>query len=112
MDLWELQRGRCAVTGQKMTLTEGMFQVSLNRIDNLRPHTIDNVQLVCACFNCIERDSDKKYEHDDDIGSGWSLTRYDLYVHGHIRDGTAKRQDDERIAREALAVAKLAEIRM
>jgi hypothetical protein len=110
MDLWLLQRGRCAVSGQKMTLTKGFFQVSLDRINNLRPHTIDNVRLVCACFNSTECDSGKAYEHADDVGSGWCLTRYDLYAHGRVRPGTAERQEREQAKQELLAAARMAEI--
>lgn len=53
-DLWEQQRGLCAITGVPMLKTYGSRdprQVSLDRINNDRGYHPDNIHLVCFFIN-------------------------------------------------------------
>jgi hypothetical protein len=57
-DLWARQKGRCALTGIRMShTTNDPYKMSLDRIDNSRGYTPDNVQFVCACVNFMKNDS-------------------------------------------------------
>ena len=56
--LWDKQSGKCAITGLKMILPEttastnvGPKCVSIDRVDNTKGYTIDNIQLVCYSAN-------------------------------------------------------------
>jgi len=59
IELWELQGGKCAVTGVPMTHVRGkgyliMTNVSVDRIDNTRGYARDNIRLVCRAVNCMK----------------------------------------------------------
>lgn len=56
--LWEKQRGICAITGLPMILPEtsactnlGPKCVSIDRIDNSKGYSLENIQLVCYSVN-------------------------------------------------------------
>ncbi len=56
--IWDKQNGKCAITGLSMILPEttastnvGPKCVSIDRIDNTKGYTNDNVQLVCYSAN-------------------------------------------------------------
>lgn len=55
LDLWKQQRGRCALTGWKMTVRRGdgivRTNASIDRIDSGKGYTLENVQLVCVAAN-------------------------------------------------------------
>lgn len=52
IDLWQKQRGECALTGLAMELAPGSLRrVSLDRIDSSAGYVPDNVQLVCKFAN-------------------------------------------------------------
>lgn len=57
-ELWEKQNGICKITGLKMILPKttaetnvGPKCASIDRIDNSRGYSIDNIQLVCYSAN-------------------------------------------------------------
>jgi hypothetical protein len=62
MQLWEKQKGRCAVTNLPMELTAGTrkkknyFRVSIDRINNDIGYTKENVQFVCFAVNQMKSD--------------------------------------------------------
>lgn len=50
--LWQKQNGACAITGIKMTYSyNNLKTISIDRIDNFKGYTEDNVQLVCKAIN-------------------------------------------------------------
>ena len=55
--LWEKQQGVCAITGRQMTHIHGDGRVrtnaSVDRIDNERGYSPDNIRLVCAHANIM-----------------------------------------------------------
>lgn len=62
LDLFKRQHGKCAYTsfsldvskyktGHPRTREERMYRASLDRIDNDKGYTVDNIQLVCAPVN-------------------------------------------------------------
>jgi len=52
LDLILSQGGRCAVSGAPFELKQtNEFAISIDRIDNTKPHDIENVRLVCREFN-------------------------------------------------------------
>lgn len=52
LDLWDKQRGQCAVSKYPMIYPEcTLFSVSVDRIDPKGGYTKDNVQLVCQGIN-------------------------------------------------------------
>jgi hypothetical protein len=52
LDLILRQNGRCAVSGVPLQLKQtNEFAISIDRIDNTKPHDIENVRLVCKEFN-------------------------------------------------------------
>jgi hypothetical protein len=59
-DLWDRQKGLCAVSGMPMSLEHGtvanhnLRKVSVDRIDNSRGYHIDNIQLVIWQVNCAK----------------------------------------------------------
>ncbi len=56
MEMWRAQEGSCAISGVTMTWQKGTIQptsISLDRIDNDRGYTVDNVRLVCFCVNAF-----------------------------------------------------------
>lgn len=57
-NLWEIQKGICALSGEKMDLTGGMLsnKVSLDRIDSQLGYTKENIQLVTVKVNYMKRD--------------------------------------------------------
>lgn len=62
--LWNEQKGRCALTGWKMTMTRRVGIVrtnaSIDRIDSSKGYTLDNVQLVCVAANKAKFDLSQK----------------------------------------------------
>lgn len=64
-ELWEKQNGICAITGLKMILPRttaetnvGPKCASIDRIDNSRGYSIDNIQLVCYSANLARNSFD------------------------------------------------------
>ena len=67
-ELWLSQDGKCAVTGlplgikyiqtKKQKKDKTPFQASLDRIDNNKGYTRDNVRFVCYIFNIARNDFD------------------------------------------------------
>ena len=60
-DMWEYQKGLCAITGFPMQKTPGggshnRFKFSLDRIDNKKPYLKENVWLVCEFANRAKGD--------------------------------------------------------
>ena len=55
LKIWARQKGRCALTGWKMTTTRGIGVVRTNAsIDRINPkggYTLDNIQFVCVAAN-------------------------------------------------------------
>jgi hypothetical protein len=55
VDLWERQKGKCALTDWKMTMRRrtGIVRTnaSIDRIDSSKGYTLDNIQLVCVAAN-------------------------------------------------------------
>ena len=49
--LWELQNGKCAITGIEMTTDLHFTNVSVDRISSSAGYSIDNVRLVCWWVN-------------------------------------------------------------
>lgn len=56
--LWDKQSGKCAITGLQMILPESTVSTnvgpkcaSIDRIDNTKGYSIDNIQLVCYSAN-------------------------------------------------------------
>lgn len=66
--LWISQEGKCAATGlsleikyiqtKKQRKCKSPFQASLDRIDNNKGYTQDNVRFVCYMFNIARNDFD------------------------------------------------------
>jgi hypothetical protein len=57
-DLWNQQNGVCAVTGLELVIkafddnqSKSPFQASLDRIDNSKGYTKNNIRFVCLMFN-------------------------------------------------------------
>lgn len=52
VNLWDNQKGLCALTGYAMSYTIGdMRKVSIDRVDSSKGYTKDNIQLVCRLTN-------------------------------------------------------------
>lgn len=49
-DMYIKQERRCNITNMKMT-NVGLKAISADRIDNSKPHNLDNIQLVCKWVN-------------------------------------------------------------
>lgn len=60
LDLWDKQKGKCALTGLDMTYDRytgrTYTNVSIDRIDTNKGYTKDNVQLVCMAANQSKSD--------------------------------------------------------
>lgn len=58
LNLWKKQDGICAISGIKMTHVRGKGRintnVSIDRIENNRGYTLDNIQLVCDRVNIMK----------------------------------------------------------
>jgi len=56
--LYKNQNGLCAISGIKMTHTSGKGKiatnVSIDRIDNSKGYTKDNIQLLCQAINMLK----------------------------------------------------------
>jgi len=56
--LYVKQKGKCALTGYELTAIRGKenfpTNVSIDRIDNSKGYTIDNIQLVCRKANTMK----------------------------------------------------------
>ena len=59
-NLFHKQKGKCALSGQKMTWLTGQGRVdtniSLDRIDPKKSYTPDNIQLICYRCNIMKHD--------------------------------------------------------
>jgi hypothetical protein len=59
-DIWEAQKGLCAITGWQMTmrLADGVVSTnaSIDRINSEIGYIPGNVQLVCRCVNVAKHD--------------------------------------------------------
>lgn len=56
-DMWNKQKGKCALTGIPMTIDKHgrtNTNVSIDRIDSNKGYTKDNVQLVCSAINFMK----------------------------------------------------------
>jgi len=55
VEIWNAQKGRCALTGWEMTMKLGSGVIptncSIDRIDSSRSYEVGNVQLVCRAVN-------------------------------------------------------------
>ena len=59
MNLWNEQRGLCALTGVQMThKSAGIYNGSVDRIDSSKGYTVDNIQLVSVIAQTIKWDND------------------------------------------------------
>jgi hypothetical protein len=59
MNLWDEQRGLCALTGVQMThKSAGIYNCSIDRIDSSKGYTIDNIQLVSVIAQILKWDND------------------------------------------------------
>ena len=61
LDLHDMQNGKCALTGAKLTcnLEKGLHcltNASLNRIDPKGEYILENIQLVCVAANKLKND--------------------------------------------------------
>ena len=60
MELWDKQKGMCALSGIEMTFELKMGRthtnVSIDKIDRTKGYTVGNVQLVCMACNQIKSD--------------------------------------------------------
>lgn len=59
-ELWDKQKGKCAISGINMTynLREGRVptNVSIDKIDHTKGYTMNNIQLVCMACNQMKND--------------------------------------------------------
>jgi hypothetical protein len=57
-ELWDKQKGRCALTGQYMTWYKGEgtqeLNVSIDRIHPDKPYYLTNIQLICYRMNIMK----------------------------------------------------------
>lgn len=59
MNLWNEQRGLCALTGVQMThKSAGLYNGSIDRIDSSKEYTVDNIQMVSVIAQIIKQDND------------------------------------------------------
>ena len=59
MNIWNDQRGLCALTGVQMThKSAGLYNGSVDRIDSSKGYTVDNIQLVSVIAQTIKWDND------------------------------------------------------
>lgn len=68
MNLYKIQRGKCAITGRKMTHNcvndreadsqhiMNLYNISIDRIDSTKGYTKNNIRLICAAVNRIRLD--------------------------------------------------------
>ena len=57
MDLFEKQKGLCALSGVKMTWSKGKVlptSISIDRIDNSKGYVPGNVRLLCVVVNAFK----------------------------------------------------------
>lgn len=54
--LYYKQLGLCALTEKVMTYENGLFDISIDRINSSKGYTIDNIQLICNIINNIKSD--------------------------------------------------------
>jgi len=79
-----LSQGRCAVSGIPFDFTKvgdvkrAPYQPSLDRIDNSKGYTQDNIRIVCLAVNIAM--SDWGEEVFSSIASGYVFKKYDLVV--------------------------------
>lgn len=56
LDVYKSQKGRCTLTGRRLTYDESANSVSIDRIENSKGYLIGNVQLVCKFANLCRRE--------------------------------------------------------
>lgn len=81
-ELWEKQKGKCAITGIRMVLDKDASsrqlrekkpnKASLDRIDSSKPYRKDNVQFICMCVNYMKNtfQNDEIVEFIESIKTG------------------------------------------
>ena len=69
------QRARCAISGIIFD-ESGPFQLSLDAIDATKPHTPDNIRVVCWFLNPTDTSRMKKQPQDDDLPMAWTKERF------------------------------------
>ncbi len=79
LEMYKEQRGRCALSGRIMTIIWGKGLVpsnmSLDRIDNDKGYTMDNIRLTCRASNWMRNEMS-----DEDL-KGWCED-----ILGHLDD--------------------------
>ena len=90
--LWNIQNGKCAVTGLQMDLNSGTiykknsFIVSVDRKNSSLGYTKDNIQLVCFAVNQIKSDfTDEEFEF-------WIRTISSQAFSGQLKEGSTTRE--------------------
>lgn len=62
MDLWNKQKGKCAISKIPMTFNidsgRNPYNISIDQINPSQGYTKDNIQLVCMCVNQLKSDFD------------------------------------------------------
>jgi len=67
MKMWKEQEGKCAISGVTMTWATGSLQstsITLDRIDQTRGYSADNLRLACHAANTFRgrMSDDQMYE--------------------------------------------------
>jgi hypothetical protein len=78
------QDGKCAYSGVLLKSGSGLehdFVASIERIDNLRGYTQDNVCLICQEFNC--GNSSMLAKNPIGGGSQWTKEKFQFFVQNH-----------------------------
>lgn len=60
MELYNKQRGRCALTGLELTCSNSRSDISIDRIDSNKDYTLDNIQLITELANNVKSDIETK----------------------------------------------------
>ncbi len=66
LDLYTSQKGLCALSGLKLTRVRrtskriSPYNISIDRIDNTKGYSKDNIQLVCSIINLMKNESTTK----------------------------------------------------
>lgn len=58
--LLKKQENKCVYTGEVFDNTSPVYSVSIDRIDNSKGYTINNIQLVCSSVNYMKNDLQEK----------------------------------------------------
>lgn len=77
LNLLKEQNGRCNISNIQMNYGSNLekdWTCSLDRLDPTRGYTLDNIQLVCYEFNCMDNIAIVKYINDG--STGWTKTKF------------------------------------